>query len=87
MEIRLSPELQEYVERKVRTGSFASADAVIASALELLKEEDELPPEYIEYLRSEIAVGMEQSRRGESTPLDMEAIRHRVRDSAGAVQR
>lgn len=87
MEITLSSELREFVERKVRSGSFPSADAVVSGALELLKQEDEIPPEAMEYLRREIEVGLEQSRRGESTPLDMDSIKRRVRERIGAISR
>jgi putative addiction module CopG family antidote len=87
MEITLSPELQEFIERKVQAGSFASADAVIAGALQVLKEEDELPADSIEYLRPEINIGMEQSRRGESTALDMDAIRQKVRERTDSAPR
>lgn len=48
---------------------------------------DKLPPDSIEHLRAEIAVGMEQSRRGESRPLDIAAIKQKVRENAGEIRR
>lgn len=41
----------------------------------------------IEDLQREINIGMEQSRRGESTALDMDAIRQKVRERSGAAPR
>ena len=66
MNISLTPELEELVERKVQSGLYGSSSEVIREALRLLDERDKLKA-----LRQDIQDGLDS---GESTPLDVEAI-------------
>jgi antitoxin ParD1/3/4 len=79
MQVSLSPELEKFIEEKLKAGEFASASDVVSNALFLWKAQEQLTPQDLEDLRAEIAVGLEQSRRGESTPLDMAAIKAEAR--------
>jgi antitoxin ParD1/3/4 len=79
MQVTLTPEQQRFVEEKLKAGGFASASEVVGSALAMWKSQEELTPEDVDELRVQIQVGLEQSRRGESTPLDMAAIKEQVR--------
>lgn len=79
MQVSLTPDLERFVEQKLKEGGFASASEVVGSALAMWKSQEELTPDDLDELRAEIEVGMAQSRRGESTPLDMEAIKEKVR--------
>jgi antitoxin ParD1/3/4 len=79
MQITLSPELERFVEDKLRAGGFASASEVVSAAVAFWKAQEELSDEELEQLRAEIAVGLEQSRRGESVPLDVGHIKAEVR--------
>ena len=79
MQVSLTPDLERFVEQKLKEGGFASASEVVGSALAMWRSQEELTPDDLDELRAEIRVGMEQSRRGESTPLDMEAIKEKVR--------
>jgi antitoxin ParD1/3/4 len=87
LEVTLSPTLQQFVEQKVRTGSFSSATDVVAGALKLLKLEDEISGLDPEQLRVQIEEGMDESRRGLSTPLDMEEIKRQVHERASSLRR
>ena len=79
MQVSLSPELERFVEEKLQRGEFASPSEVVSNALSLWKAQEELTPEDLDQLRAEIAVGLQQSRRGESAPLDMDSVRTQVR--------
>lgn len=75
MNVSLTPELEELVNEKVASGLYNSASEVIREGLRLLKEQDELKQIRQEELRREVLKGYEQSRRGESRPLDVEAVK------------
>jgi putative addiction module CopG family antidote len=79
MDISLGPELEGFVQAKVREGGFASPADVVRSALEMWKAQEELTPDDVDELRSDLALAVEQSRRGQSTPLDMQEIKEEVR--------
>ena len=79
MQVSLTPEQQRFVDEKMKAGGFATASEVIGSALTMWMSQEELTPEDVAELRAQIQVGIEQSRRGESTPLDMTAVKEQVR--------
>jgi antitoxin ParD1/3/4 len=82
MNIVLSPEMQRFLEEKVKAGQYASRSEVIDSALVSLKESEELTPEVIDELRRELRLGIEQLDRGDGQPWDAEAVKARVREQA-----
>lgn len=65
MNISLTPELEELVNEKVRSGMYHSASEVIREGLRLLREQDALRELRFQELRKEIARGIEQADRGE----------------------
>lgn len=79
MDVSLSPELAKFVEEKLKAGGFASPSDVVRNALAMWKAQESLTAKDTEELRAQIEIGLAQSRRGESTPLDMTAIREQVR--------
>jgi antitoxin ParD1/3/4 len=78
MDIDLNPEMQRFVEEKMRAGRYASASDLVNDAPAALRSEEELSAQDILVLRREVMIGVEQHRRGESTPLDMKSIRAQV---------
>ncbi|HEY7390281.1 MAG TPA: type II toxin-antitoxin system ParD family antitoxin [Bryobacteraceae bacterium] len=64
MDVTLSPEFEQLVNEKLRTGEYRSADEVVSTALQLLKERDE-----------DRAV-MERVNRGEPLPVDERFYTH-----------
>ena len=66
MHISLTPELESIVRSKVNTGLYNNASEVIREALRFMATHEELVNEMkLEKLRTKLAVGAEQARRGE----------------------
>ena len=87
MNVSLTPRLEKLVNLKVNSGLYHSASEVVRAGLRLLEEEDEIRRRRLVELRHEIALGLEEARRGESKPLDMGAIKTEVRRRAAAKRR
>ena len=66
MNISLTRELEEFIDKKVKSGLYHSASEVIRESLRLLKEQDELNRIRREELRREIMLGMEQIKHGKA---------------------
>ena len=83
MRISLRPDLEKFVEEKVRAGDYADADALVNDAVAMLREqelptEDELSPEdqkKLADLRRELNIGIEQAERGEFVEFTAEDIK------------
>jgi antitoxin ParD1/3/4 len=65
MNVSLTPELEEFVHKKVESGMYLSASEVVREALRLLDERDRLRQLRVEDLRKELIIGIEQADRGE----------------------
>lgn len=70
MNVSLTPELENLVNEKVKSGLYNSASEVVREGLRLLKEQDELRRIRLEELRREIQLGIEQAERGECKSYD-----------------
>jgi antitoxin ParD1/3/4 len=79
MQVSLTPALERFIEEKLKSGDFESASDVVGSALAMWKAQEELTSDDVDELRAQICVGLEQARRGENTPLDMNAIKEQAR--------
>ena len=65
MKISLTPELEKFVNEKVKSGIYTSASEVICEGLRLLQEQGEIHRVKLTALKRELAVGIEQLDRGE----------------------
>ena len=65
MNVSLTPELENFVNEKVKSGLYNSASEVLRESLRLLKEKDLLKEIQRSELRREIMLGVEQIRNGE----------------------
>jgi Arc/MetJ-type ribon-helix-helix transcriptional regulator len=68
MNITLTPDIQERIERKIREGEYETADALVRRALDWfldIDDEDEL-----EETRAAIEEARAQSQRNESVPAE-----------------
>ncbi len=65
MNVSLTPELEQLVVAKVASGRYQSASEVLREALRLLEEQDRLREVRLGEARRQIAVGLEQAKRGE----------------------
>jgi len=66
MEITLTPELENLVNKKIQSGKYNSPSEVIREGLLLLKREDDLKKLQIEELRGEVQKGIDAIRQGNS---------------------
>ena len=74
MEIVLTREAEELIRQQVASGAYASPSEVIASSLRLFKQKADSERVRLEELRREIQIGLDEAKRGEGAPLDMDAI-------------
>jgi len=65
MNVSLTPELEQLVHAKVKSGRYLSASEVIREGLRLLEERDRLFELRLAELQHKITVGVEQADRGE----------------------
>jgi len=66
MNVSLTPDLEEFVAQKVKSGLYNSASEVVREGLRLVHEQDQLRALKLENLRKEIQIGIDQLERGES---------------------
>ena len=68
MNVSLTPELEQMVQEKVRSGRYASVSEVIREGLRLLEEQDELRQQRLSQIRRKIERGIEQLDQGLGIP-------------------
>jgi len=71
MHINLSPEMEQYLQVKVSTGSYSNASEVVRDAIRRMRDEDEK----LAALRFAVAVGDEQLERGEGATYTPERLK------------
>lgn len=79
MNVSLTPELEEYVAAKVKSGLYNSASEVVREGLRLVHEQDQIREIRLENLRKEVRVGIEQADQGHVAPLDVEMLKAEAR--------
>ena len=77
MNVSLTPELEHWVDEKVRTGRYASASEVIREALRLLEQQELARKRQLVQVREKIDRALEQLEQGKA--LDLEDARARLR--------
>jgi antitoxin ParD1/3/4 len=65
MNVSLTPELEQFVQTKVKSGRYLSASEVVREALRLLEERDHLRQIKLDKLRKNLLVGVEQIEQGD----------------------
>jgi antitoxin ParD1/3/4 len=68
MNVSLTPELEQLVAEKVKTGRYTSASEVIREALRLLEEQDLLRQQHLAEVRQKIDRGLAQLDAGKGIP-------------------
>lgn len=66
MNVALTPEFEEFIDAKLRSGMYKNAAEVVREGLRLLKEQDERRQILLDELRRNIRTGIEQASRGET---------------------
>ena len=79
MNVNLTPELEELIQNKVRSGLYNNQSEVVREALRLWVEQDRLREAHLEKLRGVLAEGLAQADRGEH--LDGPEVVEEVRES------
>lgn len=81
MNVNLTPELEELVRRKVRSGLYNNQSEVVREALRLLAEQERLREAHLEKLRGALAEGLAEADRGEllDGPEVVEELREHLR--------
>ena len=65
MNVHLTPELEQLVQNKVKSGRYNSASEVVREALRLLEEHDQIRHMRLQEMRSKIQEGWDSLRHGE----------------------
>jgi len=63
--VNLTPELEELIHQKVKSGLYNNQSEVVREGLRLLAEQDRLREAHLENLRTALAAGLEQADRGD----------------------
>ena len=85
MNVSLTPELEEYIDKEVSSGMYQSASEVIRAGLRLLREDKGPKPRFMvssmQELESKLLVGIRQLEEGEGIPGDvaMKELRSRAK--------
>ena len=66
MNFSLTPELEKLINQKLESGMYTSASEVIRAGLRLLAEQDQLHQVKLDNLKSEIMVGVDQVKSGQT---------------------
>ena len=74
MNLSLSDELAEFINREVASGEYVSASEVVREALRLLRREKAAEQEKLAILRREIAIGLEDMQAGRLSKLTVSDI-------------
>lgn len=78
MNITLNPEQEKFIQEKLISGKYHTADEVIVEAFRLLEERDKHYENWIQETRKKVAVGTAQLDRGEG--LDGETVVEKLRE-------
>ncbi len=82
MNVSLTPELEELIQERVRSGRYTSASEVVREALRLLEDRDELRRLRLAELRTQVAAGLDSLARGPVR--DGDAVIDEILDDASA---
>jgi antitoxin ParD1/3/4 len=78
MDITLKPEQEQFIQEKLQSGKYQTANEVIVEAFRLLEERDKRYQEWLEETRQKVAIGLAELERGEG--VDGEVVMAELRD-------
>ena len=67
MNISLTPEQEQFIQEKINSGKYETADELISEAFRLLEERDKHYEKWVEETRKKVAIGIEQAEKGQVT--------------------
>ena len=74
MTISLTPEIQQFVAEKVRSGQYKSADEAVNALLAMTMSQERLTPEDVAHLRRELDPAIAEADRGEFANFTAEEV-------------
>jgi len=74
MQVTLKPDLQQFVEEKVRVGEYASPEEAVNALLSQARELEQITPDDLIELRSLVDVGLAEADRGEFVEFTAEDV-------------
>lgn len=74
MNVSLSREFVDFVEREMKSGEYGSASEVVRDGLRLLQREKSARDERLAILRREVGMGMEQAAAGQFSERSIDDI-------------
>ena len=82
MALSLPPELQQFADRQIASGNYASLDEILLAGLQALADRERIYQGRFEGLCSKVLLGAEEAERGEllDASTEIEAIRQRLRN-------
>ena len=78
MNVSLTPELEKFIEKKVKSGMYQTSSEVVRDALRYLQEREKYREQKLSELREMIRPAYEAAGRGETTPLDFKELRRKA---------
>ena len=74
MNISLTPEMDEWVAQKIKSGMYKSSSELIREGIRLLRAREEQREKMVEDLRSELLVGVKLLDAGKSKKFDKRTL-------------
>jgi antitoxin ParD1/3/4 len=74
MNISLTPQLEQMVNQKIKSGMYTSVSEVIREALRLLNEHDRVREIQIREMKEKVMAGVDQIRKGKTSQFDADEI-------------
>jgi putative addiction module CopG family antidote len=81
MTMPLPSDLQQFAERQIASGKYASLEEMMIAGLRILAEQEQIYQGRFEELQAEVMLGVLEAERGEllDATSEIEAIRQRLR--------
>jgi len=90
MNVSLTPQLEKFINKQVKTGQYQTASEVVREALRLMAEHKQSRAEKLRRLRKELHSAFEEIERGDGIPATdefFESIKRRGRERLDAMKR
>jgi len=83
MNVSLTPQLEKFIQQKVRQGTYQTASEVVREALRALADRENLRALEMGRLRRDIALGLEDVDSGRVADLDIKSLKSETRRELG----
>jgi antitoxin ParD1/3/4 len=75
MNVSLTRELEQFIARKLASGSYRNASEVIREGLRMLRENEKSRKNALQKIRRQILIGIQQADNGKTSPFNDETVR------------